>query len=235
LQVVPVIDLAQGRVVRAVRGERAAYRPIVSSLVAGSRPVDVAGALLARVPSPGASPPVLYVADLDALQGGAIQVESLRELLALRPSLELWVDAGFARASEAAALRERLGAAGEGLRPVFGSESLASREALATLGADPRAILSLDCRGERRLDPAGCWASPALWPPSVIVMTLDRVGAAAGPDLETFAQARAAAPDRTWIGAGGVRDAGDLRAAAAAGATAWLVASALHDGTLLPV
>jgi phosphoribosylformimino-5-aminoimidazole carboxamide ribotide isomerase len=66
----------------------------------------------------------------------------------------------------------------------------------------------------------------------VIVMTLDRVGARAGPDLETFARLRAAAPDRTLIGAGGVRDAADVRAAAAAGAAGWLVASALHDGTL---
>jgi phosphoribosylformimino-5-aminoimidazole carboxamide ribotide isomerase len=40
------------------------------------------------------------------------------------------------------------------------------------------------------------------------------------------------APDRTWIGAGGVRDAADLRAAHAGGAAGWLVASALHDGTL---
>jgi uncharacterized protein related to proFAR isomerase len=40
------------------------------------------------------------------------------------------------------------------------------------------------------------------------------------------------APDRAWIGAGGVRDAADLRAAAGSGAAGWLVASALHDGTL---
>ena len=66
----------------------------------------------------------------------------------------------------------------------------------------------------------------------MIVMTLDRVGAASGPDLETFARLRAMAADRRWIGAGGVRDADDLAAATAAGADAWLVASALHDGRL---
>jgi phosphoribosylformimino-5-aminoimidazole carboxamide ribotide isomerase len=36
------------------------------------------------------------------------------------------------------------------------------------------------------------------------------------------------------IGAGGVRNAEDLRAAEAAGAAAWLVASALHDLALPP-
>ena len=64
-------------------------------------------------------------------------------------------------------------------------------------------------------------------------MTLDRVGADAGLDLDTFARLRALAPERRWIGAGGVRDAGDL-AAAAAGAEGWPVASALHDGRIRP-
>jgi phosphoribosylformimino-5-aminoimidazole carboxamide ribotide isomerase len=34
------------------------------------------------------------------------------------------------------------------------------------------------------------------------------------------------------IGAGGIRDRGDLAAAARTGASAWLVASALHDGRI---
>ena len=63
-------------------------------------------------------------------------------------------------------------------------------------------------------------------------MTLDRVGAGLGPDLGAFNRLRRAAPDREWVGAGGVRNRVDLDAAAAAGASAWLVASALHDGML---
>ena len=94
------------------------------------------------------------------------------------------------------------------------------------------AILSLDCRRELPLDRSGIWQRPELWPHTLIAMTLDRVGAAAGPDLALLGRLRALAPDRSWIGAGGIRDATDLQAAAAAGARAWLVASALHDGTL---
>ena len=37
------------------------------------------------------------------------------------------------------------------------------------------------------------------------------------------------------VGAGGIRNSADLEAARAAGAGAWLVASALHDGGLPPV
>ncbi|MFG5410218.1 hypothetical protein ABXN37_21610 [Piscinibacter sakaiensis] len=64
------------------------------------------------------------------------------------------------------------------LRPVYGSETLRDLAALDALQADPEAILSLDSRGDRPLDPSGCWQHPARWPATVVVMTLDRVGAA---------------------------------------------------------
>jgi phosphoribosylformimino-5-aminoimidazole carboxamide ribotide isomerase len=64
-------------------------------------------------------------------------------------------------------------------------------------------------------------------------MTLDQVGSYDGPDLATFERIRASAPaDTQVIGAGGIRDRGDLAAAARTGASAWLVASALHDGRI---
>ena len=60
-------------------------------------------------------------------------------------------------------------------------------------------------------------------------MTLERVGSGAGPDLETMAQFHRSAPATTLVGAGGVRSDDDLARGRAAGASAWLVASALHD------
>jgi phosphoribosylformimino-5-aminoimidazole carboxamide ribotide isomerase len=232
IQVIPVIDLMQGQVVRGMRGDRHAYRPIVSRLAEGSAPRDIAQALLAIAPPPAGQGPLLYVADLDAIQGGPPQVDVLVGLLAMAPELCLWLDAGFTEALSVRALRAALGTAAGRVRPVYGSESLASTAALAEVAEDPLAILSLDSRLERPLDPSGSWQRPDLWPRTVIVMTLDRVGAGTGPDLTSFARLRAMAPDRAWIGAGGVRDSDDLRAAAACGAAGWLVASALHDGTL---
>lgn len=227
MKIIPVLDLMQGQVVRAQRGERSAYRPIISGLAAGSAPRVLAPALLAA-----AAAEVLYVADLDAIEGGAVQFAALAGILEVCPAATLWLDAGFTCAADAAACRARLGTAGARLRSVYGSESLVGVDALASLATDPGAILSLDFRHGLAIDPAACGAQPALWPRSVIVMTLDRVGAAAGPDLATFAALRAAAPQCEWIGAGGVRDTNDLREAAAAGAEAWLVASALHDGAV---
>lgn len=237
LPVIPVIDILAGQVVRAWRGQRSTYRPIESPRVAGSAPIDVARSLLEH-PACRSQPPVLYVADLDALQGRPVQAALLVDLLAALeprfPGLCLWLDAGFGDLREALALRRSMGAAGARVRPVFGSESVTDVAALAAIGADADAILSLDSRQAEPLDPAACWRHAELWPAAVIVMTLDRVGTGSGPDLSTFARLRSAAPDRCWIGAGGVRDRGDLDAASAAGAQAWLVASALHDGGLLP-
>lgn len=232
-RVIPVIDLMAGAVVRAQRGERASYRPIATPLAPGSDPVDIARALLARCPTPAAEAPLLYIADLDALTGGAMQVDALTRLLAAIPEATLWLDAGFAGPEQAVAARHELGAAR--LRTVIASESLADASALHALAHDDAAILSLDSRQAQPMDPAGVWQRPALWPATVIVMTLDRVGADAGPDFATLAALRARAPHvRRWVGAGGLRDARDLDAAAANGADAWLVASALHDGRLDP-
>lgn len=211
-----------------MRGNRDAYRPVVSALCEGSDPVR-----LARVLCSHCAAAQLYVADLDALTGAVAQADVLRAILEALPETELWLDAGFAQAADADALLERIGRAAQRVVPVFGSESLRSRAHLRlSLAAPRRAILSLDRRDGQRLDVAGCWDSPELWPQRVIVMTLERVGSNAGPDLDTLRDVRAKAPAGFIVGAGGIRDDDDLARARNAGAGAWLVASALHDGRL---
>jgi len=227
MTLIPVIDLLNGQVVRGVRGDRKAYRPIESALCASSDPVTVARILVDHCAARQ-----LYVADLDALMGGQAQCDVLRELLVALDGIELWVDAGFVDADAASALRAQLAPLSQRIVPVFASESLRSRAALVEcrdrFGA-AGAVLSLDRRDGQRLDPAGCWDAMALWPQRVIVMTLERVGSGAGPDLETMAQLHREAPATTLVGAGGVRSADDLARGREAGAGAWLVASALHD------
>lgn len=225
LNLIPVVDLLQGQVVRAVRGDRKAYRPIVSALCASSDPVTVA-----RILCDHCAARQLYVADLDALQGGAVQLAVLADLLQALPEVELWLDAGLADAAAGEALRGRLAPHASRIVLVYGSESLRSREALERCFArDSGAALSLDRRDGQRLDPAGCWEAVELWPERLIVMTLERVGSGAGPDLETLQEVRRLAPGAMVIGAGGIRSEDDLARASTAGADAWLVASALHD------
>jgi phosphoribosyl isomerase A len=230
MNLIPVIDLMHGQVVRAQRGQRSQYRPMVSMLCDGAEPATVARALAAHCAARQ-----LYVADLDALQGRGAQLRALRSIVRALPGVEIWLDAGFADAAAAASLREQLGADASRVVSVFGSESLHSREAFESCFAEStNKVLSLDRRDGTRLDACGCWERPALWPERVIVMTLERVGADAGPDLDTLRSVQARAPQAALIGAGGIRDAADLELASQAGAAAWLVASALHDGRLPP-
>jgi phosphoribosylformimino-5-aminoimidazole carboxamide ribotide isomerase len=237
MQVIPVLDLLDGHVVRAVRGERTAYRPIQSHLAAASEPLPIARALLA---ASGAS--TLYIADLGAILQRGAHASTLAALRAALPGIHLWLDAGYADYASMRTLFDHIDAIGQRhghaahhklatLVPVFGTESLHDIHALhtaETAGLSP--ILSLDHRAGQLVAAAALERTSAWWPSRVIAMTLDQVGSYAGPDLTTFERIRAsAAAHTTVIGAGGIRNRADLTAAAGTGATAWLVASALHD------
>jgi phosphoribosylformimino-5-aminoimidazole carboxamide ribotide isomerase len=245
MQVIPVLDLLDGHVVRAVRGDRTAYRPIQSLLTAASEPLPIARALLA---TSGAS--TLYIADLGAILQRGAHAPVLATLRAALPGIELWLDAGYADYASMRALFDHIDAITQRdapaahhhslatLVPVFGTESLrdiGAPHAAETAGLSP--VLSLDHRAGQLLstDALCATSTPARswWPRRVIAMTLDQVGSYDGPDLATFERIRASAPaDTDVIGAGGIRHRDDLAAAGRTGATAWLVASALHDGRI---
>jgi phosphoribosylformimino-5-aminoimidazole carboxamide ribotide isomerase len=222
MRIIPVVDLLDGVAVHAVRGERSRYRPVRSRLCAGSDPDVVARALVEYCAAS-----VIYVADLDGIMRGAPQTDALARLVHALPGVELWLDAGFTDAASALALIAPLRENGAAVTPVFGSETLRA-QSLRELAHDD--VLSLDRRRDAPLGDPALWHDASRWPARVIAMSLDRVGSFSGPDLATVGEIRhRAGNDRTIVGAGGVRDGDDLRAAEAAGASAWLIASALHE------
>jgi HisA/HisF family protein len=219
LQVIPVIDLMRGEVVRARMGDRTSYRPLETPLSPTSDAVAVVRGLLAVHTFC-----TLYVADLDAIQGDGDNLSALRRIRAEFPALQLWIDNGVADlAALEALINVDLGT------PVIGSESQHGSALIAQHRGSERIALSLDFRGDAFQGPADILAEPALWPRRVIVMTLARVGSGAGPDLERFGLIRSIAGGRETYAAGGVRDAADLLALKAAGAAGVLIASALHE------
>jgi phosphoribosylformimino-5-aminoimidazole carboxamide ribotide isomerase len=219
LQAIPVIDLMAGEVVHARKGDRASYRPLESPLAPTSDPVAVVRGLRSVYPFP-----MLYVADLDAIQNSGDNFPALRRIRAEFPALQMWVDNGAAHPAAIDALVDAdLGAS------VIGSESQHDSALIAQHRDSSRIVLSLDFRGDAFQGPAEILAEPALWPRRVIVMTLARVGSSAGPDLKGFAAIRSIACGRDIYAAGGVRDAADLSALKAAGASGALIATALHE------
>lgn len=226
--VIPVLDLKGGVVVHATGGDRSHYRPIETALSPGRcDPVSVALGYRALHPFPA-----MYLADLDAIAGGAPNREAISATSSALPDIELWVDDGRAPSAAHAALPARR------LRYVIGSETLGAMSGFDAmpLGSPPAAarpgILSLDFRGDDFLGPPDLLARPNLWPETVIVMTLGRVGSGAGPDFERLSGIIARADGRQVIAAGGVRNVADLEALAAIGVAGALVATALHSGQI---
>ncbi|MBI1206011.1 MAG: nickel transporter [Azospirillum sp.] len=227
MQIIPVLDLIAGQVVQAEGGNRRRYRPIRSPLARSSAPEAVIDGLLGLHPFD-----TFYLADLDAIEGTPGHDATVDRLLRSYPGLTLWVDRGFHHAAEVTnwvAARSALA--------VVGSETLADAGELATLTAGPlagRVVLSLDFRGDQFLGDAEVFDRPELWPARIIVMTLARVGSAAGPDVLRLTATRLSKPQAAIFAAGGVRDAADLTALATTGAAGALVATALHAGRLTP-
>lgn len=220
MQLIPVIDIRRGDVLRAVAGDRAHYRPLATPLAKTSAPIDVVAGLLTLYRFE-----TIYVADLDAIEGPGDNRADILRLLEAFPDLRLMVDAG-PRFCDWRGHRR--------VDAVMGSESLTDAETLPFAHDDPHVLLSLDFRDELFLGPEALLSSPQLWPKQLIVMTLARVGADAGPDFARLAEIIARAGERSVYAAGGVRGADDLARLEALGAAGALVASALHDGRLGP-
>ncbi|MDX2257978.1 MAG: HisA/HisF-related TIM barrel protein [Hyphomicrobiaceae bacterium] len=227
MQIIPVLDIRGGLVVRARGGDRSNYTPIATLLAPGtSRPEAIVAGLLGLWP--GFSH--LYIADLDGIEGHPRQRSLILALAQHFPELAIRLDDGSRTPEDVADL------VAAGIRPVIGSETLASADDLTALAArlpPDSYTLSLDWRGEEPLGPPQVFADSATWPAEIVVMTLARVGAGRGPDIERVAAAVAAAgPRRRLLAAGGVRGPEDVAALATAGAAGVLVATALHDGGL---
>lgn len=224
MRIIPVLDLKGGEVVRAAKGRRDEYRPIATPLSASADIGAVAEGLRTLYPFP-----TFYIADLDAIEGRGPNSAALARLRAMARPQQLWVDAGFADADRlSAALAE------PSVSPVLGTESQRDATLLRRFRDHPDLILSLDFFSDGFHGPASFLDEPEFWPERVIVMTLAKVGAAAGPDFERLREIRAKAGNREIIAAGGVRNEADIRALASLGIAAALVATSLHDGTLTP-
>jgi phosphoribosylformimino-5-aminoimidazole carboxamide ribotide isomerase len=222
MNIIPVLDLRGGVVVRAQMGERQRYQPMVSPLSPTSDAADVTRGLLSVYPFT-----TIYIADLDAIEGSGDNTTVLRRLRAEFPALAFWVDSGIADIAAA----ERWLEAGFG-HLVIGSESQTDIALVRHLASRGRMVLSLDFRGDAFQGPPALIEDVAAWPHRLIVMTLARVGSGTGPDLARLRAVRDAAPDCAIFAAGGVRDADDLAALGREGLAGALVATSLHDGRL---
>lgn len=232
-----MLDLRGGRAVHARGGTRAGYRPVAGELGVGDDPVALARGLRDRFGFRE-----VYVADLDAIEGGAAALGVVREVASL--GLAVTADVGPRDAQAIAALR-----AHDVARVVAPTETLAGPAALAGLvraaGAE-NLLLGLDLReGVSIVAPGAGWPAPdapgivaaavAEGITGVLILDLGRIGAGRGVGtIGLAARLRREAPGLEVLVGGGVSGPDDVAAVRDAGLDGVLVASALHDGRIRP-
>ncbi len=236
LQIIPVLDLLNGVVVRGVGGRRDEYRPVKSVLASSAQPLDVAQAFRGRL-----NLTTLYVADLDGILRQQPNGEVYRQLA--DDGFEFWIDAGVRSLSDA----NRLLNAGAA-KIIVGLETVPDGRLLAALVAElgaSRIVFSLDLQAGRPLLGHSDWpdSSPlgiaqtvlSLGLTQLIVLDLASVGEQRGPSTLALCESiRRFAPEVRLITGGGVRNADDLRPLQAAGIDGVLLATALHNGAIGP-
>ena len=115
---------------------------------------------------------------------------------------------------------------------VLGSETGIAIEQLGNYTRKSDCILSLDYAAGGLLGNMDLLDQPALLPQRLIIMSLQRVGTNAGPDLVRISSLVDKLRDKQVYAAGGMRNADDLRLLATHGVHGALIASALHNKTI---
>jgi phosphoribosylformimino-5-aminoimidazole carboxamide ribotide isomerase len=241
MQIIPVLDLAGGVAVHAQAGDRTRYAPLTSDLVP-DRTGDPVALLRAFHATLGVHE--CYVADLDAIQGGALQRTLLRQLAEFHTGFAgaLLVDAGTNQPGGALEVLS-CGAS----EVVVGLETLHAFADLATIVeviGPTRLVFSLDLKlGTPILHPAMQDASGtdpdalslaaqaiAAGVTTLLLLDLGRVGTGCGVDLGLLEALRRRFSNTRLLAGGGVLTRKDLERMRDAGCDGALIASAIHTG-----
>jgi phosphoribosylformimino-5-aminoimidazole carboxamide ribotide isomerase len=233
--VIPVLDIMHGQAVHAIAGRREAYQPLNTLLAEGSQPLDVARGFRDRL---GFS--TLYLADLDAISGGAPASRLYEKLI--EEGFELLVDAGLVDQSTAKELLER-----PNLNLVVGLETVRGPDAASAIlnfAGSSRVVFSLDLvEGCPRVAAGGDWWNSTpdqiakrvieLGYKRLILLDLARVGTGRGPSaVGLLGRIKESASSSRILVGGGISGIDDLRLLKCEGASGALVGSALHDGRI---
>ncbi|RZN33707.1 MAG: hypothetical protein EFT35_10250 [Methanophagales archaeon ANME-1-THS] len=229
------VDVLDGLVVHAKRGERAQYRPItsISTIVSSADPLRVIEEL---------QPEEVYIADLNRLMETGDNRAVLKELRYRARGLRLMVEYGVRGVED---LREAV-EAGIADTFVLGTETAslniietASRAAISedrgiSIGVSIDLFKKEVVTSDKRLKIEPLKLLHALNQyhlEEVILLELDRIGTKTGIDFDFLVRAVEASEHDILCG-GGVRSCEDIYALEEIGVKGALVATALHDGSI---
>ncbi|HWQ18384.1 MAG TPA: HisA/HisF-related TIM barrel protein [Methanotrichaceae archaeon] len=217
-----VLDVFNGLVVHAVRGQRSRYEPIdrYSKLTKSSDPLEVIKEIRPRE---------AYVADLNRLTGSGDNLEVIKQI---SKRTDLMADMGISSQSQ---IDELPGS----VRPVLGTETASLklieaasgiRDVTISIDMFERKVLTRDV--SLRLDPLDVLRElNGFQVREIILLELDRVGTSSGIDRD-FLKAAASVSCHPLILGGGVKGPEDLQVLNELGFKGALVATAVYDGRI---
>ena len=235
MRLIPAIDLVGGRCVRLLQGDFAAE----------TRYSAAPAELFARYQGLGAD--WLHVVDLDGARDGTGSNRAVIQDLAARRGLKLQVGGGL---RDRGAVAQMLAAGAE--RCVIGSAAVTEPESVRawieefgpgriTLAFDVRldesGVPCVATHGWRAQSELSLWSAVERFADlvtHVLCTDVRRDGALTGPNLDLYREARRRHPAIAWQASGGIRDARDLQALAAAGVAAAISGKALLED-LIPI
>ncbi len=220
-----VMDLLNGVVVHAKRGERAKYMPVhlSSSVVSSSEPMHVIEAV---------RPSEVYIADLNRLMGTGTNIETLDAIRKNYRDIWIALDYGVKSSSEL----EEIARIADSI--ILGTET-ASLELIQAAASYPITV-SIDMFQHRvrasdvrmKIEPLRLIEELDGYPvESIIILELDRVGTNSGIDTDFIARCVERSSHDILCG-GGVRNYEDIYKLEAIGVKGALVATAVHEGAI---
>ncbi len=220
-RIIFVLDIFNGNVVHAVRGERARYQPIKGSRICNSSaPLDIISAL---------APNEVYIADLDRLQGLGDNFEQIKRISEkTRTMVDIGVE-NMADIEKCAKIADTI---------ILGTET-ASFDLIkdACKRFPGRINVSIDMKNrrvltrDRKMDIQPKELVELLNGQNIrdiIILELSKVGTGSGVDVDFLKEMGS----RNILVGGGIRDMHDINALKKIGAGGALVATAVHDGKI---
>lgn len=222
MKIIPVIDIKQGQVVHAIKGQRNQYHAIKSALCNSCNPVNIISAFLKLYPFP-----IVYIADLDAITGNGNNNEIITTILDNNPHLTLWLDSGITKTDEIKNKKFPR------IIDVIGTETgINKKELLEFKNHHPDSILSLDFTDNRFLGDNDILNNPEAWQQNVIVMALNRVGSNTGPDIELASTIKQQNTDKIIYLAGGIANFSHIESIKQKNIDGALIATSIHSGKI---
>lgn len=235
MDIIPVLDLLDGKVVHGIGGKRKNYQPIVNSVITSSfDPIIVASDFRDKL-----NLAFFYIADLDLIQRTGKKNIQLVEKLS-NQGYSIMFDGGFRNFEDINKIdHKKIDFLVLGTETI---QSLTALESIIQLIGSEKIIISIDLKGgeilanspeistlsaleiAKTVEKLGVFA--------VIVLDLQKVGSEAGPLNKTLLNIRKALQNTKVFAGGGVKNFADLKTLAEHRIDGVLIATALHKGTI---